>query len=80
MDIDAFDITSTTTAGLIESVQSGYQADMDDIDDQVASMEVRLEKYEQTLIAKFTAMEQALQRIQQMSSAFSQQLTSLYNQ
>ena len=77
INVDAFDITRTTTAGTIESLQTGYQADMDDIDDQVESMERRLEKYEQTLIAKFTAMEQALQRIQQMSNAFSQQLTSL---
>jgi flagellar hook-associated protein 2 len=77
INLDAFDITSTTTAGTIQSLSDGYQSDMDDIDKQVAAMELRLDKYQQTLIAKFTAMEQAIQRIQQMSSAFEQQLSAL---
>jgi flagellar hook-associated protein 2 len=51
VNLDAFDIASTTSAGVLESQNTEYQADMDDIDEQVQNMEVRLEKYQQILIA-----------------------------
>jgi flagellar hook-associated protein 2 len=50
---------------------------MDKIDKKIANMEVRLTRYQETLTAKFSAMEAMLNTLQSQQSWLTSQITSL---
>jgi flagellar hook-associated protein 2 len=68
------DPVAKPTSGLLDvrAKQAGDQSD--DIDDQIAALEVRLSAQQDRLNAQFTAMEQALAQSQSQGSWLSAQL------
>jgi flagellar capping protein FliD len=77
VNIDALDATFTNNTGIVPEQQDELQGEMSDIDDQIASMNDRLDKTQQTLVQKFTAMELALSQLQQMNSRFQAALNGM---
>ncbi len=63
--------------GYVANKQDSLQNRMDNIDDKIDDMEVRLTKYEETLIAKYTAMEKMLSQLQSQQSWLTSQIQGL---
>lgn len=63
--------------GYVAGKQDSLQNQIDNIDDKIEDMEVRLTKYEETLIAKFTAMETMLSTLQSQQDWLESQIESL---
>lgn len=86
-DIDGYDgVATRLDAWLDDNLKSGgffnnreqyYDDAIDDIDDQIANLEIRMEKKEETLIKQFTRLETVLGELQAQSSWLTSQLASL---
>ncbi|MCU0577614.1 MAG: flagellar filament capping protein FliD, partial [Desulfobacterota bacterium] len=63
--------------GYVATKQTSLQNQMDKLDEKIANMEVRLTKYQATLIAKYSAMESMLSTLQSQQSWLESQITSL---
>ncbi len=68
---------SDSIDGYVANKQESLQNQMDKIDDKIDDMEVRLTKYEETLIAKYTAMEKLLSQLQSQQSWLTSQIQGL---
>jgi len=78
VNIDAIDATFTSSTGAVPGVQNQLTSQSSAIDKQIEAMETRLAKREETLIKQFTAMELALQRLQDMSARFEMQIKGMF--
>lgn len=65
--------------GYVANKQSSLQNQINNIDDKIEKMEIRLSKYEETLTAKYTAMETLLNTLQSQQSWLTSQINSLSN-
>ncbi|MFH1625837.1 MAG: flagellar filament capping protein FliD [Pseudomonadota bacterium] len=63
--------------GYVTARMDGIDNVIDDLQDQIEAMEVRLEMQRQRLVNQFVAMEQALSAIKNISNWLSQQISSL---
>ncbi|HOO36942.1 MAG TPA: flagellar filament capping protein FliD [Deltaproteobacteria bacterium] len=63
--------------GYVANKQTSIQDQIDNIDDKIDAMEIRLTKYQETLIAKYTAMETMLSTLESQQSWLEGQLSSL---
>src|SRR5579875_2497656 len=59
----------TQAGGVLSSIQSGYQTDISDLQDQINEMNANLQIEKQMLVNKFAAMEIALQQLQTQQQA-----------
>jgi len=64
----------TEDKGFFDSRTTALTKTMDDMDDQIERMEIRLEKREETLMLQFAALERSLSAMQSQSSWLTQQL------
>ncbi len=55
--------------GIFKNREEGLQRSADNIDDQIAKMELRVKAYEQTLINQFTAMETTISNLQRQGNS-----------
>jgi len=67
------------TGGIIEAKTDGLQDSVDDIEDQIAGMEVRFEQREENLRNQFESLEVLLAEYQTTENMLTQQLASLDN-
>lgn len=65
--------------GYVANKQNSLQTQMASLDDKIEKMEIRLSKYEDTLTAKYTAMETLLNTLQSQQSWLTSQINSLSN-
>lgn len=63
--------------GYVAGKQDSLQRQMDNIDEKIEGMEVRLTKYQETLIAKYSAMESMLSTLQSQMSWLTSQISVL---
>lgn len=70
---------TNTVDGLLASNEKSTESTLGRIDDRIEQMELRLDKKEETLRSKFTAMEQLISGMNNQSSFLTQQLESLSN-
>jgi len=63
--------------GFVATRQKTLQGQMDKIDKKIENMEVRLSRYQETMIAKYAAMESMLNTLQSQQSWLSSQISSL---
>ncbi|HQG31883.1 MAG TPA: flagellar filament capping protein FliD [Deltaproteobacteria bacterium] len=63
--------------GYVANKQESIQRQIDNIDENIEKMEVRLSKYEETLIAKYTAMEKLLNTLMSQQNWLTSQINSL---
>lgn len=68
---------SDSIDGYVANKQKSLQNQMDKLDKKVEKMEIRLTKYQETLIAKYTAMEKLLSQLQSQQSWLGSQIESL---
>lgn len=68
---------SDSIDGYVANKQKSLQSQMKNIDNKIDNMEVRLTKYEETLIAKYTAMEKLLSQLQSQQSWLTSQIQGL---
>ena len=66
-----------TYGGYVGTKQKTLQSQMDKIDKKIANMEVRLTRYQETLTAKYSAMEAMLSTLQSQQSWLTSQINSL---
>lgn len=66
--MNAIDTVTDSTNGLLTSTTKSVQSQIDDIDAQITSTQERLTLREQTIRAKFLAMEQAMASLQQQQA------------
>jgi flagellar hook-associated protein 2 len=71
------DAMTDSLTGYVASKQTTLQNQMDDIDQRISDMEVRLAKEEEMLMSKFVAMEAMLSQLQAQSSWLTSQIDSL---
>jgi len=64
LDFDTLLDETEGVDGLIARARGEYTTRIDDINDQIASMEIRIQQREDTLRRQYTAMEQALSELQ----------------
>lgn len=67
----------TRSSGLISSRQSMYRDMIDDINDQIDSFELRLQRREETMRAQFIRMEQMLAMLNAQANALAGQLAQI---
>lgn len=67
----------TRSSGLISSRQSMYSDMIDDINDQIDSLELRLQRREETMRAQFIRMEQMLATLNAQANALAGQLAQI---
>ena len=63
--------------GYVATKQTSLQRQMDRIDTKIDDMEIRLTRYQETLIAKYSAMESMLSTLQSQQSWLTSQINSL---
>ena len=67
----------TRSSGLISSRQNMYRSMIDDINDQIDSLELRLQRREETMRAQFIRMEQMLATLNAQATALAGQLAQI---
>jgi flagellar hook-associated protein 2 len=65
-----------STSGYVKNKQESLQNQMDNIDQKINDMEERLTKYQDSLIAKYAAMESMLAQLQAQQSWLTSQINS----
>ncbi|WP_200330680.1 flagellar filament capping protein FliD [Thiocystis violacea] len=78
--IDSLDKVLTgllSSNGTITSRTEGLQKSLDQIDDDRAALDLKMEKYEDRLLTQFNAMDLVVARLQSTSDYLTQQLSSL---
>lgn len=66
------DVQNDADDGVLSARQEGLNARLEQLDLDIANQELRIEKFRETLIAKFTAMEEIVSRMNSMSDFISQ--------
>jgi len=71
--LDSQELSNGDTAkGLIAQRKETYEANIDQIDDQIERLEFRLVGYEQQLVAQYSALEQTINQINSQGAGLSQ--------
>ncbi|MCL6471330.1 MAG: flagellar filament capping protein FliD [Firmicutes bacterium] len=78
VNIDGFDVTFTNSTGVVPRLQEELQSEISYIDKQIAYKEEWYQQREDTLVKQFTAMELAIQRLQEMQNKLSMQFSSFF--
>lgn len=76
--VDALeDVNNNVLDGSLEIRKDGLNDSIDDLEDQAARLEARIEKYKERLIAQFSLMEQIISKMKASGDYLSQQLSAL---